>query len=280
MLGEYISPMLVAEIKNAHLRLFNFLKEEVAVQPKFDGIRMQAHKFRNDIWLFSRSGILCNDKFPEIVDGLRKYQHDFILDCEAVSFKDGKIDFANVNKKFHSGEGTAVLVAFDILHLDGIDLHENGYYNRLKHLFMIEHSNVLMQCPTKIIHDPKKLREYYADYLKQGYEGIIVRELTKPYMCKRDIAVQKIKPMRSMDVMIEDIELGKKGFFSYVVKTKEGTIAKIPTRAVLEKGQIVEMRHEGFIDSDKYPLGFTVRFPTLFRVRFDLKEPQSVEGVR
>ena len=75
--------------------------------------------------------------------------------------------------------------------------------------------------------------------------------------------------------MFENCIEKKDGYFSYDVKVKEGLMGKVPSKEILKPGQIIEVRYDGLIDSDT-EAGKTFRFPSLFRIRHDLKIPNSV----
>lgn len=64
----------------------------VLVEYKYDGSRLQLHKWGSQIWLFSRRGIEKSKTLPEIVkvvSGLAS--HSIILDSEVVAVgRDGK----------------------------------------------------------------------------------------------------------------------------------------------------------------------------------------------
>ena len=271
-IGEFVSPMLAGEIRNVR-RWFTWLPVEMSVQAKHDGIRLQVHKKGNRVWLFTRGGIDVTDNLPEIVQSVQRLPQDFILDGEAVSFVNNVINFNAMMCRLRGGEGKATFYAFDVLNLNGYDITHQSYYGRRDALDKMD----VLSTPNVITDDPEEVRALYIQALKNGFEGVVLREVNSPYeIGKRGLALRKLKPLRTIDVQVVSKEQVKAGYTTYTVAVKEGIIARFATRARLNDGQIVEMKHEGFIQSAKYPLGKTVRFPKLFRFRPDLKQPNSL----
>jgi DNA ligase 1 len=64
------------------------------VDTKIDGFRMQVHKQKGKVKIFSRNEEDITDMFPDIVFNILKIPFDFIIDCEAIAF-DSK------NNKYH-----------------------------------------------------------------------------------------------------------------------------------------------------------------------------------
>ena len=81
---EYISPMLATLVHEY------FSDKEWIFERKFDGIRCIARKENNRVTLYSRNRKKLNERFPEIVDAVKKQKGNFILDGEIVAF-DNKV---------------------------------------------------------------------------------------------------------------------------------------------------------------------------------------------
>jgi DNA ligase-1 len=113
----------------------------LAVEEKFDGIRMTLHRKGDKVALITedqkrdRASVL-----PQIVKDLLKLDAEsFILDSEMVWWKNGqplpreKMVAIVVGKESLGDEDIRVNV-FDILYIDGQDIHKEPWTERQKHL--------------------------------------------------------------------------------------------------------------------------------------------------
>ncbi len=273
-IGEFYPFQEVMETKFSS-KLFNFLPYEASCQPKLDGIRLQLHKEGDKITIFSKKGIDVTHRFDEIVKAAKNLTCDFILDGEGVCFYNEKINFNKVLSKLRSGIGDCIFFAFDTLLFDGNELIDEPFFTRREMIEKLKISHNIRITPQFITNEPAALKAYYVESIRRGFEGIVYRQLYTKYISGLASEVRKLKPLRTLDVEVVLGEEKKDGYYTYDVKVKEGLIAKVPTKEVLKPGQIIEIRHEGLMDSNN-DLGKTLRFPTLFRLRNDINEPNSV----
>ena len=104
-------------------------------QPKLDGWRCQAMKVGPKVTLFSRNGNDLTKRFPRIVAAMTKLPGRTVaLDCELVSAGESGIDFYALTGK---QTRNVILMAFDILALDGKDLRCLPLDQRLAQLEML-----------------------------------------------------------------------------------------------------------------------------------------------
>ncbi|MBI2657625.1 hypothetical protein HYX08_02930 [Candidatus Woesearchaeota archaeon] len=274
-IGEFYPFQEVMETRNSS-KLFNFLPYEASCQPKLDGIRLQLHKENEKITIFSKKGIDVTHRFVEIVNAAKIIPQDnFILDGEGVCFYNERISFNKVLSKLRSGIGDCIFFGFDALMFDGNELIEEPFFTRRGIIEELKLSHNIRITPQFITSEPAALKAYYIESIKRGFEGIVYRQLYSKYSSGLNPEIRKLKPLRTLDVEVVLGEEKKDGYYSYDVKVKEGLIARVPTKEILKPGQIIEVRHEGIIDG-KNDLGKTLRFPTLFRLRNDVNEPNSV----
>ena len=119
-------------------------KEGVALEPKYDGERLQLHKDNGAIKMFTRNLENATNMFPEIAAALAKEvkAKEVILDSEGVGFdpKTGKfVPFQEtIKRKRKHGIGEAAkeipfkCFVFDIMYKDGIDLIKTPFIERRK----------------------------------------------------------------------------------------------------------------------------------------------------
>jgi len=90
---------------------------------KWDGYRAVAEIRGGDVSLYSRNLLPLNEKFPPIVESLRKFPFDAVLDGEIVVVDDqGQPDFELLQNYRTSGSGHLLYYVFDLLHFQGHDL--------------------------------------------------------------------------------------------------------------------------------------------------------------
>lgn len=106
---------------------------------KWDGIRAQLIRREGQSFVWSRGEELITDRFPEMVDICEAIPNGTVLDGEILAWGDGKpqkfmalqrrIGRKILSKKILQ-EVPAVLVAFDLLEYEGVDLRERPFGER------------------------------------------------------------------------------------------------------------------------------------------------------
>ncbi|MFC1646885.1 ATP-dependent DNA ligase [Patescibacteria group bacterium] len=170
----------------------------VAVEPKFDGVRVQIHfkKVHSSQFIvhsFSRNLENTTGMFPELDEISKQVEaSEVILDSEAVGIdpKTGKIipfQETATRKRKHNIDlfTTSVPIkffVFDILYVDGKDLISKPLEDRRDILEKtIKKGKILEMSPQIITDKPNKLRKYHEDQIKKGLEGVVVKKWTSPY---------------------------------------------------------------------------------------------------
>lgn len=109
-------------------------KEDYFYEVKWDGIRVVATIWFDEVKLLSRSGRDITDRFPRIVQQLKdEMSHSAVLDGEIVALDDnGAPNFANVISRMHTTGKNAIdraskkiktsFYAFDCMVIDGINI--------------------------------------------------------------------------------------------------------------------------------------------------------------
>ncbi len=165
----------------------------VAVQPKYDGIRVQIHKKGKDVRIFSRNLEDFTLMFAELATATRQLKdRSLILDGEAIAFSKESEEYvpfqltASRRRKHGIEEAAAELplsaFIFDILYRDGRDLTEAPYENRLEIVDeVIKGSSVLLPAPIIKTDSVEVLTKTLLDYISQGLEGVVVKRPGSPY---------------------------------------------------------------------------------------------------
>jgi bifunctional non-homologous end joining protein LigD len=112
-----IVPMLATLVKEP------FDNPEWIFEVKWDGYRVIAEILNGDVALHSRNLISLNQKFPQIVDSLRKFRFNAILDGEIVAVDDlGQPNFQMLQGYRKNRKGHLLYYVFDLLYCEGHDL--------------------------------------------------------------------------------------------------------------------------------------------------------------
>ena len=106
------------------------------VEGKYDGIRAQLVKRSDDKFVWSRGEDLITERFPEIA--AINVPEGTVIDGEILVWRDGPAPFADLQKRIGRktlsskllAELPAVLLAYDLLELDGVDLRALPQHER------------------------------------------------------------------------------------------------------------------------------------------------------
>lgn len=223
---HHIKPMLATLVDEP------FDKRGWIFEIKWDGYRAIA-EIGDDIKLYSRYGNLFNDKYPEIIEGLKKFGHRVVLDGEIVALdNEGRSQFQLLQDYLKNKSGKLVYYVFDILWLDGKDLRK---------LSLIERKKILKSALPEITnikysdHVEEKGKEFFAAAIKKGLEGIIAKDGSSSYVESRTNTWQKIKNINEQEVVIcgfTEPRESRKYFGALVL-------------GVYERGKLIYVGHSG-----------------------------------
>lgn len=162
--------------------------DEWGWEVKWDGYRLMAFIGPDGVRLITRGGYNWANRFPAIMEAARDLgPATMILDGEAVVLDEqGRSDFGALQRSLgadgrRSGNLTspAILMAFDLLYLDGHDLRRLDYSER-RHLLndTLEGLTGAIRLSEEIEADPVALLESACAL---GLEGIVGKHRGKPY---------------------------------------------------------------------------------------------------
>ncbi|MGG7575192.1 ATP-dependent DNA ligase [Streptomyces sirii] len=289
-----------------------------AVEEKLDGIRVQVHRDGPDVRIHTRTLDEVTARLPEVVAVARALPAErFILDGEVIAL-DGAgrpVPFQRVAGRFGSRVDVAAAQAalplspvfFDVLSLDGRDLLELPGAQRHHELAGLVPEHVRVRCC--VVADPADAaaraaaEEFWAETLRRGHEGVVVKALDAPYSAgRRGAAWLKVKPVHTLDLVVlaaewghgrrtgklSNLHLGARGpdgGFVMLGKTFKGLTdatldwqtERLRGLAVADDGHVVTVRpelvveiaYDGLQTSSRYPAGVTLRFARVLRYRQD-----------
>ncbi len=196
-----------------------------AIEYKYDGFRLQIHRNKSKIKLFTRNLEDVTNQFPDIIEFVKRDidSESFVIDCEAIGYDPKtkvwkpfqeisqrirrKYDIENMIK-----EVPVMILAFDILFLNGKSLLSIPFSDRRKNLKSILKSETLAVDIAKSLHtdDISKAQKFYESALDAGAEGVMVKNLASIYKPGSRVGFGlKIKPvMESLDLTVVGAEWG------------------------------------------------------------------------
>lgn len=195
IIGAPVLPMLAQRIKSPKEMIAKM--GQVAVEPKFDGLRLSLHFKRGKngfIKAFTRN---LNDNswmFPELTQiGEYVSAHEAILDCEAVGLDEETKMMANfqttmTRRRKHEIEDTSKKVGieffvFDILAKDGKSFLDKPYVVRRKALgATLIPGKFFRLVDYELTENPQRIIELYRKRVGEGYEGVIVKKADASYV--------------------------------------------------------------------------------------------------
>jgi len=165
----------------------------VAVQPKYDGIRVQIHKKGSTVRVFSRNLEDYTLMFSELTAAAQALNEEtLILDGEAIAYSKELEEYLPFQltasrRRQHGIEQAAkdlplVAFVFDILYRNGRDLTDLPYEERLALVDeVIAGSAVLLPAPIIKTDSVEVLTKTLLDNISQGLEGVVVKRPDSKY---------------------------------------------------------------------------------------------------
>ncbi len=197
----------------------------VIAEPKYDGLRLQAHKDGDRVWLFTRRLEDVTDALPDIARavGRQLLARQAILDGEAVGFDPRTGMFLPFQetvrrRRKHGVERMEILYPlryylFDLLYLDGYDLRQVDLADRKRALAAV------VQATERV-----RISEHFADgaelleaATQMGLEGIVAKRATSCYEPRRSREWLKIKLVNEAEFLICGFTAGERDYFGALV---------------------------------------------------------------
>ena len=202
-----------------------------------------------------------------------------------------------------------------MLHVDGADLLDEPTSLRVDVLDgIVPERNRVGRLVTD---DPAAARDFLADTLRRGHEGVLAKSLIAPYEAgRRGAGWLKVKPVHTLDLVVLAVEWGSgrrtgwlsnihlgardpAGGFVMLGKTFKGMTDEMlswQTKRFTELAagplsnwvvplrpeQVVEVAFDGLQRSPRYPGGLALRFARVIRYRDDktAAEADTIDTVK
>lgn len=225
--ADYIVPTFSCQLAHDSANHEGKLTGRKLVEVKLDGVRVITIVYADGrVLQFSRNGKeLVN--FPHIVEqisnviktkGSSKNQ-DIVLDGEIMSSSFQDL-MKQVHRKSDVQSDDAVLNLFDVVLLEDFEkgIFKQDQKTRSEMVkFWVETYQDLMPNVTYVANElvdldtsegQKRFREINQKAIDGGYEGIMIKDPSAPYECKRTTSWLKLKPFIEVTLEVKDVEEG------------------------------------------------------------------------
>lgn len=324
-IGRPLKPMLAQKVESMEKGLKD-MGGKAAIEYKYDGMRIQIHKKGEEVAVFTRRLDDVTKQFPDIAEPAKEClkAKECIVEGETVGMdpKTGKPQpfqqlSRRIKRKYYVEEirklVPVVTNLFDLLYLDGESWVDKPFEERRKKLeeIMREHKDLCL-AKQLVTSDVKKGEKFYEESLKDGQEGVMIKNLRSPYTPGSRVKhMYKLKPVKeSLDLAIIGALWGEgrraKWLGSFVLGSRDQEtgefveVGKVATgltdvdlenltkmlKPLIEKEHVkrvdirpkivVQVGYEEIQKSPKYESGFALRFPRVQAIRDD-KGPEDVD---
>jgi len=318
-------PMMLAQKVDSIDEIYDVLKN-FSLEYKYDGVRVQIHKRRDEVKIFSRNLLDLTENLEDLTDKVKENFNEFneiILEGELLGFTEyGKnLSFQDLmsvifrKEKFKKINLNVFL--FDILYLNGEDLTNFPLYKRVEILDRVKRD--FNRTKYLIPKDKVEAQKFYENSLKEGYEGVMAKDLNGIYQSgRRGKLWLKLKKVETLDLVIlkafwgygrrvnwlsdymlyclskdkrKFLPLGKtfkglsdKEFVEITKRLLEIKEKEIDGGILVKPKIVVEVGFEDIQKSIKYESGYALRFARILRFRedktcFDINTIEDIEEI-
>ena len=317
-IGTPIRCMLATPVADA-AEVMRRVGAEAWIEDKYDGIRAQLHLApESGPRLFSRDLKDVTAAFPEVAEAAAGLGQRLVIDGELVPYRAGSVlDFASLQTRLGRVRPSAelmeevpvVLVAFDLLHLDGRDLLEAPLRERraaLESLRLPERTTGRFL--TSLLgraSSAAQVEAHFDDARERRNEGLMVKDPASAYQPgRRGLGWLKLKKaLATLDCVVVGVEWGhgkRRGVLSdytFAVRSpidgglltigkaytgltdveiakmterfKEITLQDFGRHRTVAPEVVVEIAFDRIMRSARHKSGFAMRFPRIVRIRDD-----------
>jgi DNA ligase 1 len=224
-IGKPINPMLAIRVESPE-EAFDSVGMPALVEDKLDGFRLQIHKNKDEVKLFTRRlenvTLQFNEIIPTIISNVKL--KECILDSELVGYDPETkkhLPFQNISQRIrrkYDIEKTAKklpveIQIFDILNKEGDSLLHLSQEERRKIIEKsVKEEKTKIVLTKKLVTESKKeMEKFYKRSLKEGNEGIMIKSLESKYIPGRRVGGWvKLKPIKeTLDLVIIEADWGE-----------------------------------------------------------------------
>ena len=212
-----VKPMLAQPASGVDEVLAELDPDDLALEWKLDGARIQVHKAGDEIKVYSRNLRDVSAAVPEVMEAARALPaRELILDGEVIALRpDGapqtfQMTMQRFGRKLDVERLRADLPLtpffFDCLYVDGTALIDQPQIDRFNALSTIAPAAIV---PSLLKPTREKAAQFVDETLKRGHEGVMVKALSSSYAAgRRGRHWFKIKVARTLDLVVLAAEWG------------------------------------------------------------------------
>ncbi len=188
-IGEPIRPMLAERLASSQ-EILEKLGGKCIAEFKYDGERIQAHKYGDKTTLFSRRVENITDQYPDVAELFRKYvkAKTAILEAECVAVDQDTGEMRPFQELMHRRRKYGVkeamedypiaLFMFDVLYANGKDFTLKPYPTRRKELEkIITKSDRTTMAEYITTDNPEELEKFFERAIENGCEGLVCKSI-------------------------------------------------------------------------------------------------------
>jgi DNA ligase-1 len=208
-----IRPMLAERIRTAEEALER-MEGRAAVEYKLDGERVQVHKGKDKVELFSRRLEKITSHYPDVVKAVRSIKPEVILEGEVVAINlqtGGYLPFQELmhrRRKYGVEEAMenypVIMNFFDVLYVNGESKISLTYEERRRLLEKVlkgikgDRVRVVEHI---VASTPEEIDRFMADAIENGCEGVMIKQPSSTYRAgAREYAWVKLKREYRMEL--------------------------------------------------------------------------------
>ena len=260
-IGSPLKVMLAQKVNDAK-EAFETVGSPLAMEYKYDGFRMQVHKYDGEVKIFTRRLEEVTSRFPEVVKVVKtNVKGNVILDCEAVGYvkETGKYTtFQHISQRIKRKYDIEELAEKLPVELNIFDLlyYEKDYLNVEFELRRKKLEEIITQEPKKIVLSNLKLttkeeevEEFLALALNEGKEGLMIKNLKGIYKPGSRVGymLKYKKSLDPLDLVIVKAEWGQ--------GKRSGWLTSFTLACQGEEGEFLEIGKVGTGLKEKTELG-------------------------
>ena len=201
-----IRPMLAERIRSSEEALER-MEGKAAVEYKLDGERVQLHKGKNRVELFSRRLEKITSHYPDVASAVKSIKPEVILEGEVVAINAQTEEYLPFQELMHRRRKydveeamenyPVVMNFFDVLYAAGKSKTDLTYVERRKLLKKIidgVKNNKVRLIEQTIATKPEEVDRFMATAIENGCEGVMIKQMSSTYRAgAREYAWVKLK---------------------------------------------------------------------------------------
>ena len=181
---------MLADVMFSAEEIEQYYNRPLICEFKYDGIRVQLHRFGGNVKMFSRKLEDVASSFPEIISAVSSIPSEFILDGELLAYRaDRPLHFQELQKRLRRkavtdrlmAEIPVVYVPYDIMYLNGQSLIDRPLTERKKLLSQIRFREPIIDLGYRVVSTAPEIACAFKESRDAGHEGLVVKELESQY---------------------------------------------------------------------------------------------------